>query len=130
MQPYGKIVAILNHRQLLFEVYEDSPVLDPGRELTVFAKVPTEALKSIGLSEVLVPKGDIRVTMYQTDRIVLADVFEKGGHYEQRSVASLANLFTENVKVGATRSAEIDQEDSLEVEYPRALKAGDIVGRL
>jgi hypothetical protein len=131
MQRYGKLAVILNRRHVLIEMDENCPVvLVPGEKVDVFARLESDALRPLGLTEVLAPKGKLSVSMYQTDRLVLAEVFEEGGHYEQRSIASLPNIFVQEVKVGSIRSAEINAADSLEVDFPRALKIGDVVGRV
>jgi hypothetical protein len=66
----------------------------------------------------------------QADDLYLAEVFEEGGHVEQRPVSSIANLFMQEVRVGAKKSADIDRADSLQIDFPKGLKLNDIVGEI
>ncbi len=132
MERYGRIAAILNQRQVLLDINtEHQGTLNPGDEITAFSRVASDALAELGVEAVFAPKGQLRVTMQQTENLFLAEVFEHGGRVEQRPRNAIANLlFTEEVVIGATRSAEIEKADSLDVEFPRTLKVGDIVGEV
>lgn len=132
MEKYGQIKAILNLRQLLIQIDKEfADRVVPGEELIVFAKLDGEPFASLGLSTIRSPKGKIRVVMRQDDQFFLAERFKEGGRTEEKPVfRSLEGLFTQPVVVGATWSAEIDEEKTLKIRFENAIEVGDEVGRL
>ena len=129
MRTLGSIKAILSDTHVL--VQSDAR-LRVEQVLTVFIRlpVPEEKRPDVGLSEVLIPKGEIRVSVKQADDIYLAERFVTGTH--QRSTGSsfsspLVAIFGEQVEV-KDWSAEWDKKQSLGLNIRRSVRVGDLVG--
>ncbi len=129
MEKIGSIVAVLNGTQLLVQLDREwAANTKPGRTLTVFAKASLKDAATLGLPAIYAPKGTIRIVMQQSDELFLAERFLQGGRVEQRPISALEGLFTREVKVGGTWSAEIDETSSLKIEFESELRAGDVLG--
>jgi hypothetical protein len=131
LEKLGRIVEILNSTQLLVQLDKEcAESMEAGGTLTVFAKAELSKAASLGLPVIYAPKGTIRIVMQQNDELFLAERFLKGGRVEQRPISAIEGMFTREVKVGGTWSAQIDEGSSLKIEFESELKAGDVVGQI
>ena len=135
MKTLGEIIAVLNEDYVLIK----SPTvrLKANEQLYVYERTSTTDFSpNIGLKEIIVPQGHIRVVLRQNDNMYLANTFQKYEYKRPQDfglsgggiIASMLAT-VESYPVPAGKSATVNKGQSLGLKFSSDISVGDEVGR-
>ena len=134
MKIIGEIKAILNENHLVIQVSDD---VSAGDELSIVGIIKNEKIKNeIGLDELYLPKGKVKVMLKQKDDLYLASIAIKEREIvksKSRFLNPLANILgeTEIIEtVPVEKIGTVESSQSLKVELFEKIKLEDKIVRL
>ena len=137
MRKIGSVAAILDTTRLLVKLDSPSDFIVEGQLLTAFAQVLDPHVSDLGLKEIYIPKGDLRVVLKQDAGFVLVERFKQVKTDIKRTKKPGVNPFIdvfggtfEEVEVSSPGgwSANIDTDQSLNMKFVETIQVGDPVG--
>ncbi|MBI5748515.1 MAG: hypothetical protein HZA00_05265 [Nitrospinae bacterium] len=141
MNTFGKIEAILNNRLVIISSSES---LAPDEVVSVFSVVDNPKLKEIGYANpILYPQGELKIVCQQAENKYLAEPFRKTQKITKKIVTPsafarsisgvLATLQPETKEiteeVQGQWSSELNTSQSLNIQIPKVVSVGDLIGR-
>jgi len=138
MKKIGEVKLILDSHLAIVMSKEE---LLENERIIVFARITHEKLHALGLDDGIVyPKGQLRVICAQGKDIFLVERFREMQEKIRREPNPFAKHFLLKYSLNDTRevvqeipgpwSAELDDQQMLDLEIPRAVVAGDAIGKL